>query len=167
MRRFLTLLAVLALAAVGIAAAARGANGNSESTITGSEAIGPLTFSASNCSELTTDVTLTGTEEFAFHLSFNAKGIGRLSGAEAIHGTGVGTDGTTYRFNYHDTVSAPFTGFPAELSITDHFNLIGSDGSHIHMFFTAIFTVSGFGEDDLIAFEPHIVIGDPEFCDPL
>jgi hypothetical protein len=164
-RRFLGLLAVVGVAGVGIVAAASGANGNSGSTSTGSESIGPVVLSASTCSELTTDVTLNGTANFSFHLSFDARGVGHVSGAEAIRGTGVGDDGSTYTFNYHDATHATITSFPFWLNITDHFILIGSGGQQIHTFFNAAFLIDESGQP--IDFRFDNVIGDPEFCDPL
>ena len=165
-RRFFGLLAVVAVAAVGIVAAASGANPNSESTVTGTDTVGPIVLSASSCDALTTDVTLTGTVNFSFHVSFNANGIGRISGAESIRGTGVGADGSTYRFSYHDATNAQFTGFPFWLNITDHFILTGNGGQQIHTFFTGAFLIAD-ESGTVVDFRIDNVIGDPEFCDPL
>ena len=165
MRRFLALLAVLALGAVGIVAAASGApNPNKDSTFAGSAPIEAV-VSASTCSETAIDITLTGTVQFMFHLSFNAQGAGQFSISQAIHGTGVGTDGSTYSFNYHQTLSGPFTADPLTLSVVDHFNLVGNGGANrIHTFFTGTFTFVG---DQVVDFNIDHAIGDPEHCDPL
>jgi hypothetical protein len=159
-------IAVCLLAAALVLVAAAAGAGNAGSTLTGSEPVS-ATLSAASCPALGTDITLTGVSRFAAHLSFDASGLGHLAGADAITGTAVGADGSTYRFNYHDAFSAPFTGFPATISVTDHFVLVGSGGQRIHTFFTATIVVADFESEEFLSFEPHVVIGDPEHCDPL
>jgi hypothetical protein len=161
MARLFPTAAGLLVVAAFVAAGATAAGGR---TTTFKEDVHAV-IDASACDAVSSDVTLDGTASGWAHESVDAGGIVHISFGEAIRGTGVDEDGNTYRFSYHDAGSQTFSGFPAVLHLTDHFNLTGTGGHVVHTFFNAAIVFTG--PSDPGTFVPAVVIGDPEHCDPL
>ena len=157
--------ALCTLACGAILVAGAGAAGNKGSTITFKEDVHAV-IDPGLCSEVSSAITLDGTASAWAHMSVDANGVVHLNFGEAINGTGVDEEGGTYRFSYHDAGSQTFSGFPATLHLTDHFNLVGAGGDNrVHTFFNATITFQD--ANDPGTFVPGAVIGDPEHCDPL
>jgi hypothetical protein len=157
-------LALLWLAATPGAVAA----GNAGSTIVFTEPL-EFAFPAGMCSDLPEGLSIdfSGTLRGHFHVSVDANGVVHVSGSDTITGTAVDSDGATYRFNYHDAIHAQDAGFPVEIVVTDHFNLVGNGAANqLHTFFVLrILFVDEDPQNDVILFENEH--GDPEHCDPL
>jgi hypothetical protein len=145
MRRLASGLAAALVAATligGTAAAAPSPNWASTIQFTGEI---DETLPAGVCPDLPEDLSIhmTGTITGHFHLSVDANGIAHVNAADTIRGTAVDSDGGTYRFNYHNVVTAKDAGFPILLTITDHFNLVGNGGENqVHVSFVLKLLIS-------------------------
>lgn len=138
---------------------------NAGSTVVFNEPL-EFTFPAGMCPDLPEDLSIhfTGTVRGKFHLSEDAQGVFHVSGTQAIYGTAVDSEGATYRFNYHNKFHAQDAGFPIEVKVTDHFNLVGNGGvNHLHTFFVLTAIIDDDGVDITVIHE-H---GDPDNCDAL
>ena len=153
--------AVVALAAPASALAA----GNAGSTTVFTEPIA-FTLDAGVCPALPEELSInfTGTVRGHFHLSTDANGVLHVNGAATITGTAVDSEGDTYKFNYHDAFHVQDAGFPIEIMITDHFNLVGNGAANqLHTFFVLRLLITAEGEEEIV-FSTH---GDPGPCDAI
>ena len=166
MRRKVTgIAAALVAASLLGATAAFAASPNSESTIHFTEAIDEI-LPAGTCPDLPEDLSihLTGTLTGHFHLSVDANGVAHINASDTIQGTAVDSDGGTYRFNYHNVVTATDAGFPILVTITDHFNLVGNGAANqLHTSFVQKLLITEDSVEEVFLVE-H---GDPEHCDAL
>jgi hypothetical protein len=64
---------------------------------------------------------------------------GRVHFTQFASGTAIDSNGNTYKFNYHLSVSEN----AKRVILTDHFNLVGGSGQTIHATFVARFDANG------------------------
>jgi hypothetical protein len=157
MRRIITALGtaalLLSLVGTGLASAA---SLNAESTFVYSESL-EFTLEAGVCPDLPADLSVdfTGTVHGHLHVSTDALGVVHVNWPDTITGTAVDSDGNTYTFNYHNVAVVRDAGFPIELTIVDHFNLVG-DGpaNRLHTFFVVRLLITEVGEEEIV-FNAH------------
>jgi hypothetical protein len=159
---------VLALVVVVVAlaapASALGA-GNAGSTTVYSEPIA-FTLDAGVCPALPEELSIdfTGTVHGHIHVSTDANGVVHVSWPDTITGTAVDSEGNTYRFNYTNVLIVRDAGLPIEVTITDHFNLVGNGAANqLHTFFVLRLLITAEGEEEIV-FSTH---GDPGPCDAI
>jgi hypothetical protein len=167
MRSAITRLAAATIAATLIAGAAIpiALAGNAGSTTVYQEPI-DVTFPAGACPSLPDglEIHLIGTVHGHIHVSTDANGIVHVNWPDTISGTATDSDGGTYRFNYHNVAAIRDAGFPVEITITDHFNLVGNGGANqLHTGFVLKLLITEDGETEVV-FSEH---GDPGQCDAL
>ena len=102
------------------------------------------------------------------YVSVNAKGILHTT----IRGTATDNAGGSYRFNYANQNDGYFSyagSFPVEITMTDHFNLIGNGGvNNIHAHFVWKLTANApYPAAPLEEMFFHGKGGSFEGCDPL
>lgn len=90
------------------------------------------TLPADQCASLSPGVTVIGTGERAMttNTHVNVDGSSQVVSNDLVKGTALGSDGSTYRFTYHNyTVQhVPSAGGPVRITMVDEFVLQG-DGS--------------------------------------
>jgi hypothetical protein len=157
MRRIISALGTAALlgglVGSGLASAA---SPNAESTFVYSEPL-EFTLEAGVCPDLPADLSVdfTGTVHGHVHLSTDARGVVHMNWPDTITGTAIDSDGNTYTFNYHNVAVIRDAGFPIELTITDHFNLVGSGpANQLHTFFVVRILITEAGEVEAV-FNAH------------
>jgi hypothetical protein len=165
MRRFISSLGTAALL-VGLVGGggASGASPNAESTFVYSEPL-EFTLAAGVCPDLPADLTVafTGVVRGHVHVSVDAAGVIHVNWPDTIYGTAIDSDGNDYRFDYHNVAVIRDAGFPIEITITDHFNLVGNGpANQLHTVVVLRLVISGEGEEEVV-FNAH---GAPE-CDAL
>jgi hypothetical protein len=157
--------AILAAALIAGATIPTAFAGNAGSTTVYQEAI-EFTLPAGTCPSLPEDleVHFTGTLHGHIHVSTDANGVVHINWPDTISGTASDSDGGTYRFNYHNEAVIRDAGFPIDITITDHFNLVGNGAAnHLHTFFVLRLVITEDGETEVV-FHEH---GDPGQCDAL
>jgi hypothetical protein len=157
MRRIISALGTAALlgglVGAGLASAA---SPNAESTFVYSEPV-EFTLEAGVCPDLPADLSVdfTGTVHGHLHLSTDAHGVVHLNWPDTITGTAIDSDGNTYTFNYHNVAVIRDAGFPIELTITDHFNLVGhGPANQLHTFYVVRLLITEAGEVEVV-FNAH------------
>jgi hypothetical protein len=157
-----TLVAFLVISVGGTALAA----GNAGTTTISTEPV-EFTLVGGECSDLPAGLTVEGTgiARTIFHESVDASGKFHTVIKTTITGTATDSAGGTYTFNYHNALSlSPSADFPFVVTITDHFNLVGSGGANeTHTFFVLKVLVTSETTDEILFAHFH---GDPA-CDPL
>ena len=157
MRRIITALSAAALlGGVFGGGLASAASPNAESTFVYSESL-EFSLAAGVCPDLPADLSVefTGTVHGHLHISTDAHGVVHLNAPDTITGTAVDSDGNTYTFNYHNMAVIRDAGFPIEITITDHFNLVG-DGpaKDLHTIFVVRLVITEAGEEAIV-FNAH------------
>lgn len=119
------LMLVLFAAATSVSAAPAASHTTVRETVT-------WTLPADQCASLTAGVSVTGTGErkLVTNTHANADGSSQVVANDLVTGTAVGSDGSTYRFIYHNhtTQDMPSAGGPIRITMIDDFVLNG-DGS--------------------------------------
>jgi hypothetical protein len=153
MRRIITALGTAALllnlVGTGLASAA---SPNAESTFVYSEPL-EFTLEAGVCPDLPADLSVdfTGTVHGHLHISTDARGVVQLNWPDTVTGTAVDSDGNTYTFNYHNVAVIRDAGLPIEITITDHFNLVGNGlANQVHFFFVVRLVITEAGEEEIV-----------------
>ena len=58
------------------------------------------------------------------------------------------SDGSTYTFDYHNVVTVRDSGFPIEVTMTDHFNLVGAGpATQLRVLFVMTVLITETGEE--------------------
>lgn len=165
MRKSVAPFAIAVLAAVLSAGIVSAASPNAESTIIFEEPI-EFTLPAGVCPDLPADLAIefTGTIRGHLHVSVDAAGVFHVNAPDSIVGTATDSAGETYRFNYHNVLTAQDGGFPIVARITDHFNLVGNGAAdQLHVGFTLRLIITEDGESVAFAVDR----GDPALCDAI
>lgn len=153
MRRIITALgAATLLGGLVGGGLATAASPNASSTFVYSEPL-EFTLEAGVCPDLPADLSVdfTGTVHGHVHISTDARGVVHLNWPDTITGTAVDSDGNTYTFNYHNVAIVSDAGFPIELTIVDHFNLVGNGGANgLHTFFVVRLLITEADEEEVV-----------------
>ena len=155
---------VVAVVAFATPASALAA-GNAGSTTVYTEPIA-FTLAAGVCPALPEELSIdfSGTVHGHLHVSTDANGIVHVNWPDTITGTAVDSEGNTYRFNYTNVQIVRDAGLPIEVTITDHFNLVGNGAANqLHTFFVLRLLITAEGEEEIV-FSTH---GDPGPCDAI
>ena len=126
-----------------------------------------FTLTPEQCPALTS--TITGSGEYFVRTTtrVDKNGVTHINQNNVTNGTATDAEGTTYRFTYHNNqrVTIPPGGFPQQVNVTDHFNLVGAGGAQsLHVGFTIRLTFAAPGEEPSV--EEVSVRGNPS-CDPI
>jgi hypothetical protein len=150
MRRIVTALcsAAIVTGLVGGSLAAA-ASPNAEGTFVYAVPV-EFTLAAGVCPDLPDDLSVdfSGIDRGHLHVSTDANGGVIVNWPDTIFGTAVDSDGNTYTFNYHNVVTVRDSGFPIEVTTTDHFNLVGAGpATQIHAFFVMTVLITETSEE--------------------
>jgi hypothetical protein len=138
MRRIITMLVAAGLStsvAAGVALAAP--SPNAESTYVYTDTI-DLFLPAGACPALPDDLSIqfAGTVRGHLHVSVDASGAVHVNWPDSIFGTAVDSDGATYQFHYHNVAIWTEDEIPFEVTVTDHFSLVGNGAANqLHSFY--------------------------------
>jgi hypothetical protein len=129
----------------------------------------PINFTLTPaCPNLKVTVQGSGESFLVINHRIDQNGVDHIERNDLVTGTAIDSDGATYLFNYHNhaRIDIPTSGFPFQVTTTDHFNLNGEGrANQIHVGFVLRLTFTSPSDPPIVEFVN--VRGNPMFCDAI